>query len=678
MDEVDIVRNRQTTAGLAYFAPIEVNMFIKFLWRNLRATLPAVFLALVPGVAHLAAQTVSVQPSFYQFPNVTVGLTSSVSVDFIVTNTGTTTLNIESMSLTGTGFLFDGGWTPYSMSPKFQSHYSVKFAPPSANTFSGSLTLNITGLAPIVLPLSGTGVSTGAVASVNVSAINFPNEALGSTASSSVTVTNTGTSNFTISAVTADPPFSVGTFKTAPLTPGSSAKINVNFAPSAVQTFTNALVISYDVLPPSGVSLSGTGVAPKKLGISTFGTLPAVTQGSKYIGNLQAAGGTPPYTWNISKGALPAGLSLSSAGSFSGIVTSTDPSAPYVFTAEVTDSAVPPAHAIRSLTLQVTKPSGANCKNITTNIPNTLTPITALNDLGTGTFLGSEGGLYPNGTNVRPPTFDAAGVGLANAILPLDGNGNSDPNGKYALISIGESNTSETYGQFMTDANADPAKNSHLVLVRGAQPRAGAAKFADPDDAVWNPIFQFFLPQAGVTAEQVVAAWVESVDRIQGTQPPFPEDETTLQSEYESIAQNLHSKFPNLRLVYFTSKFYDGYGTGVSDSIYPEPYGYESGFAVKWAIQDQINGNANLNWNPNNGPVLAPWMSWGMYDWANGLLARSDGLTWSCDDMMSDGVHPSPMHGMEKDANILLNFFKSDDTTAPWFLAPGAVAARGK
>jgi hypothetical protein len=42
------------------------------------------------------------------------------------------------------------------------------------------------------------------------------------------------------------------------------------------------------------------------------------------------------------------------------------------------------------------------------------------------------------------------------------------------------------------------------------------------------------------------------------------------------------------------------------------------------------------------------------------------------------GVHPSPQFGEEKDANLLLNFFKSDDTTTPWFLAPGAVAATGK
>ena len=62
-------------------------------------------------------------------------------------------------------------------------------------------------------------------------------------------------------------------------------------------------------------------------------------------------------------------------------------------------------------------------------------------------------------------------------------------------------------------------------------------------------------------------------------------------------------------------------------------------------------------------------MDWGNYDWANGLLARSDGLVWTCQDMESDGTHPSTAFGREKDANLLLNFLRSDDTATPWFLA---------
>jgi hypothetical protein len=133
--------------------------------------------------------------------------------------------------------------------------------------------------------------------------------------------------------------------------------------------------------------------------------------------------------------------------------------------------------------------------------------------------------------------------------------------------------------------------------------------------------------------------------------------------------QNLYAKFPNIKLAYFGSRFYAGYSNGTVNPANPEPYAYQTGFAVKWSIEDQLNGLASLNYNPANGPVTAPWIDWGSYDWANGMLARSDGLVWTCQDLQSDGTHPSNPQGREKDANLLLNFFKTDDTTTPWFLA---------
>ncbi len=518
-----------------------------FAFRNLFVALLFCCLVILNGT-RLAAQTVSVQPSSGQFANTTVGL-STGTTDFVITNTGSTTLTIDSITLSPSQFLFESGWTPYTMTPGFQSHYGVKFAPNSAQSFQGSLTINIIGLTPIVIPLNGTGLGAGAVANVSDSVLVFPSQPVGVTTNHTVIVTNTGTTSMTVTGVQVNPPFAVSGFKSTQLSPGGSVNIPVSFSGTAQGSFKSLLLISYDVLQPSGVSLSGTVTQATSLVVSTFFTLPAVTLGSPYIANLQAAGGTPPYVWTVTSGALPAGLSLSSSGSITGTVSSSAQAKGYIFTAQVTDSSLPPVNAKRPLTLPVTRPNGAMCNNITTNIVGTGTPITALNDLGTGTYLGAEGGLYPSGSNLRPASFDAAGVAIAQSIQPLDGNGNPNPNGKYAIVSIGESNTAETYGQFIIDANADPSKDSHLVVVRGAQPRAGAAKFADPNDPVWNPIFQFYLPQAGVTANQVVAAWVESVDRISGQQPPFPQDMTTLQAEYESIARNLHSKFPNIKLV---------------------------------------------------------------------------------------------------------------------------------
>ena len=92
---------------------------------------------------------------------------------------------------------------------------------------------------------------------------------------------------------------------------------------------------------------------------------------------------------------------------------------------------------------------------------------------------------------------------------------------------------------------------------------------------------------------------------------------------------------------------------------------------MKWSIQDQLDGLATLNYDPHNGPPQAPWIDWNSYMWANGLTPRSDGFVWTCQDYTSDGIHPSlpPLSGRDKGANLMMNFFKTDDTTAPWFLA---------
>jgi len=57
----------------------------------------------------------------------------------------------------------------------------------------------------------------------------------------------------------------------------------------------------------------------------------------------------------------------------------------------------------------------------------------------------------------------------------------------------------------------------------------------------------------------VVAAWVKSLDTPSGS---FPSNESPTQADLESIAQNLHTLFPNLQLAYFATTIYGGYGNG--------------------------------------------------------------------------------------------------------------------
>ena len=620
------------------------------------------------GAVPATAQTYTVTPSSIVLKNVTVG-TIGLAYAITVKNTGTTPVVVNSFSVSPSEFQYFYGWAPITLGPNALINYSLRFAPDAAQTFNGQFVLNIQGTPnPVIVPLTGTGVATAAKASISPGSLTLAGTAVGqSSASQVVTIKNVGTQGTTVNSVTIDAPF-VASGYTVPrsLQPNQSMTVNVSLAGTQPGSYNNVLTVGYSNLLANGVALFGTVTPASSLGINTYPTLPFATIGSSYQAMVTAAGGVSPYTFSLASGSiLPSGLALSSDGTINGTLSSSLSQGNYSFTVNATDAAANCAST--QLTIPAKPQTGSKCDNIITNIKGTTSPIVALNDLGAGTYTGSQGGLYPNGLNTRPVNFEAAGVALAQTIQPLDAAGNPDPvNGKIGFMSLGMSALFDTYMTFMTDAYADTTLNPHLVFVPGAQPRAYASNFADPNNALWNPIFQNILPEYGVSAAQIQVVYVKDIDPTpSGT---FPADMSKLKSEYESIAQNLHSKFPNVKMVYFGGSVYTGYSNGLNNTD-SEPYAYESGFPVKWAIEDQINGAANLNWDPNLGPVMAPWMSWGAYPWANGLLARSDGTVWACPDIKYDGFHPSMPYGREKETNLMLNFFKSDVTTAPWFLA---------
>ena len=49
--------------------------------------------------------------------------------------------------------------------------------------------------------------------------------------------------------------------------------------------------------------------------------------------------------------------------------------------------------------------------------------------------------------------------------------------------------------------------------------------------------------------------------------------------------------------------FLDTETTGLN----PEPYAFESAFAVRWLIGRQLDGKEGLNFDAAKGPVRAPW-----------------------------------------------------------------------
>lgn len=296
------------------------------------------------------------------------------------------------------------------------------------------------------------------------------------------------------------------------------------------------------------------------------------------------------------------------------------------------------------------------------------TGLVPLNDLGVGAYMGSQGGLYPGGSNERPAAHDAAGRALGAAIVPLGPTGAPSASGRIVLLTIGMSNTSQESNAFRAAYQVFANRNPRVLIVNAAMGGVTADEAADPANPYWTFVASA-LANAGATPAQVQALWLKTALSGPGQMfPPgasFPDHPALLRDLTGDIVRNAHDLFPRLRQGYLSSRTYAGYA---GSSLNPEPYAYEAGFSVKWLIESQINGDPALNFDGVGGAAEAPWLSWGAYLWADGLMARSDGLVWECSDFSpNDGTHPSEQ-GRAKVADLLVARFASDPASRRWFV----------
>lgn len=129
-------------------------------------------------------------------------------------------------------------------------------------------------------------------------------------------------------------------------------------------------------------------------------------------------------------------------------------------------------------------------------------------------------------------------------------------------------------------------------------------------------------------------------------------------------------RYPNLQVVFLSSRIYAGYAQPAT--LNPEPFAYETGFAVKWLIEAQIrqgtSGAPDVLAGDLRPGVAAPWLPWGPYLWANGTTPRSDGLTWVQSDFTSDNTPPNTGARQQAGA-LLLGFMKNSPHASCWFLS---------
>ena len=244
------------------FAPTAAGSFPGTVTVTSNASNPSVSIPLT-GTAVPPPAVLTASPTSLTYTNVTVGQTSSQTET--IKNTGGTNATISAVAESGAGFSVSGITTPVTLTPGQSTTFTVKFAPTSASTFSGTVTVTSNASNPsLAIALSGTAEGAPAVLTASPTSLTYTNITTGQTSSQTETIENTGATSATISAVAVSGTgFSIsGITPPVTLTAGQSTTFKVTFAPTSVGTFPGTATVTSNASNPSlSIALSGTSVA---------------------------------------------------------------------------------------------------------------------------------------------------------------------------------------------------------------------------------------------------------------------------------------------------------------------------------------------------------------------------------------------------------------------------------
>jgi hypothetical protein len=201
-----------------------------------------------------------VWPLGLSFGNQTVGMTSAPQTTTL-TNSGATTLNITSISISANNGTFAQTNTCGSaLAAGASCTVTVSWTPSVAGPLMGSINVaDNASNSPQTVSLTGTGVLP--TATFSTPSLTFPVQVVYTTSSpQTVTLNNTGLGILEITSLVATGNFTETNTCGSTVAPGGSCTITVTFSPQNKGTLTGAVTIT-DNAPgsPQSVSLSGTG-----------------------------------------------------------------------------------------------------------------------------------------------------------------------------------------------------------------------------------------------------------------------------------------------------------------------------------------------------------------------------------------------------------------------------------
>jgi hypothetical protein len=266
-----------------------------------------------------------------------------------------------------------------------------------------------------------------------------------------------------------------------------------------------------------------------------------------------------------------------------------------------------------------------------------------------------ERGLYPGGKNEMPQAHRQAGERLAKTITPLAAGKPAPEKGEIVAVAIGHSNPRAYFNAmqpFLKDKASKGEVNPRFVLVNAC----AGGKLCQDWAAECKQSGQLKVPRPADVQVLFVLVTYHRANR-QATQSknpdvlstPFEKKMLRMKEELKLILQTAAKTCPNLKLAYLGSDTWRG-------NAMLEPEAYEEGFAVKWLIEDQLRGDAELAFEGAQRKI--PWLAWGGYIW------EADAPR---DRFVADGVHPSD----KGNAFVIDRWYGTlakDSTTRPWLL----------
>ncbi len=197
-----------------------------------------------------------------------------------IKNNQSVNLNISAVSVTSGDFTETNNCIGQSIAPNATCTISVYFNPSASGVRTGTMTIaDDAANSPQTISLAGSGASSSV--SISPTTLSFGNQPTGnSSASQTVTVTNSGVSEISISTILASGNYSeTDNCAGALLAGGQSCTITVTFTPTVTGSISGTITINDNASgAPHLVSLSGTGVLP--VSFSGNLTFPATNVGS--------------------------------------------------------------------------------------------------------------------------------------------------------------------------------------------------------------------------------------------------------------------------------------------------------------------------------------------------------------------------------------------------------------